>query len=81
MIIAAYEGFGSIFKNLTNVVCLGLNTWGVWQHYMISVMQLISFITCLNIGTYCAPCTVIAVLNYADRRQVLLSTYINNKVV
>ena len=53
MILAAYEGGGSIVKSLTNVVCLGLSAWRVWQHYMISVMQLIPFITCLYIGTYC----------------------------
>jgi len=56
MILAAYEGGGSIVMNLTNVVCLGLNTWRVWQHYMISVMQLISFITCLHFGTYFIVC-------------------------
>ena len=27
MILAAYEGGGSIIKNLTNEVCLGLNSW------------------------------------------------------
>lgn len=35
MILAAYEGGGSIVKNLTNVVCFGLNTWSVWQLYMV----------------------------------------------
>lgn len=52
MILAAYEGGGSIFKNLTNVVCLGLNSCRVWQLCMCNVMQLISFITCVHISTY-----------------------------
>lgn len=32
MILAAYEGGGSIVRNLTNVVCLGLNALSVWQY-------------------------------------------------
>jgi len=52
MIWATYEGGGSIIKSLTNVVSFGLNAWRVWQHHMISVMQLIPFITCLHIGTH-----------------------------